>query len=465
MCGIAGGWGVDDARVRAGIAALQHRGPDASRVVARGNAVLGHARLSIVDVGERSHQPFVFGDIALVYNGELWNMHAVRSELAHLGAQFATTSDTEVVAAALYRWGTGALSRLDGMFAMAWHDGKDGRMHLARDRFGEIPLHVNPQARVFASEAKAMRAMGIDDWAWLPPGHMMSFGDDVRWSPPQSWYYPSAVPVARSIESAAPLVRRHLENGTASRTISDVPVCTLLSGGIDSTIIALHLKRHIPNLVAYTAVMNPRSRDLRCARAAAEMIGVELREVPVAPPTADDLAEVVRLIEQPHKAQVEIGWACLALARRMREDGFKVTFSGEGSDELWASYGFAHHGVIAHGWHEYRRKLFLDQHRKNFARCNKVFMAHSVECRLPFLERGLVELALSLPRDAVEQGTNPKAVLAHAYDGDLPEEILRRPKVAFQDGMGLKAKAADAVRDPKRFYLAEYNRSYGGTKP
>jgi asparagine synthase (glutamine-hydrolysing) len=87
----------------------------------------------------------------------------------------------------------------------------------------------------------------------------------------------------------------------------------------------------------------------------------------------------------------------------MQQDGFKVTFSGEGSDELWGSYGFAYHALKTQDWHTYRRNLFVTQHRKNFMRCNKIFMAHSVECWLPFLHYPLVEFALSLPRDTVEQ--------------------------------------------------------------
>jgi asparagine synthase (glutamine-hydrolysing) len=187
-------------------------------------------------------------------------------------------------------------------------------------------------------------------------------------------------------------------------------------------------------------------------------------EVPVPLPTRRDLADVVRRIEMPYKAQVEIGWPCLHLAREMQASGFKVSFSGEGSDELWASYGFSYHvlsrtfsgrkvfgGPAAEWneeqertWCEYRRGLFTAQHAKNFARCNKVFMAHGVECRLPFLHTELVEFALSVPVDVTvvrNAGRGPskqKAVMYEAWDGLVPDEIVRRHKVAFQDGLGLK---------------------------
>jgi asparagine synthase (glutamine-hydrolysing) len=146
----------------------------------------------------------------------------------------------------------------------------------------------------------------------------------------------------------------------------------------------------------------------------------------------------------------------------MRADGFKVTYSGEGSDELWASYGFAYHALKTRGWNEYRKELYKGQHRKNFARCNKIFMAYSVECRLPFLCRELAELALSLPREVVERGGKMKAVMSEAFRGLLPDEVVDRPKLAFQDGMGIKKKMGTVVPDPARFYRAEFKRAFRG---
>jgi len=212
-------------------------------------------------------------------------------------------------------------------------------------------------------------------------------------------------------------------------------------------------------LVGFTAVYDPRSRDLRLARATAHRLGLELVEVTVAPPTSENAADVVRVIEMPHKAQVEIGWACLALADAMRDRAVKVVFSGEGSDELWASYGFAYHGLKTKSWLDYRRDLFLDQSRKNFPRCNKIFMSRGIECRLPFLSTSVVEAALSFPRDVVQEGRGqPKAVLGRAVIDLVGEEIARRPKVAFQDGMGLKGQFGRAVARPIQFYRAEFGR-------
>jgi asparagine synthase (glutamine-hydrolysing) len=241
-------------------------------------------------------------------------------------------------------------------------------------------------------------------------------------------------------------------------------VCALLSGGIDSAAIVAELVRARPGLTTYTAVLDPRSADLRHARETAEALGVPLVEVPVAPPTADDLTHALETIEQPYKAQVEIAWPCLALARAMRADGYRVTYTGEGSDELWASYGFAYRGIREAGWYGYRRNLIAAQAVRNFPRVNKAFMAHGVEGRLPFLDPDLVTLALSMPLDVVRDADTPtgrKAVLSAAYRDRLPASVLRRAKVAFQDGLGLKPIITSALPNPVRYYRAEHSRLYG----
>lgn len=467
MCGIAGtvGAGGD---LEAALDALAHRGPDARGTAEESGVRLGHARLAILDLDPRSNQPFRRGRVLLSYNGELWNYRPLREQLAAEGEEFSTTGDTEVVAAALDRWGPSALERMNGMFALAWTTG-DGTAHLARDRFGEVPLHAarSGEGWAFASEVKALPALGADPLAaaLVEPGTVATLGPG--WNGLRRWYDAPTAPAPDGPEEAAERLRALIETGCRERAISDVPACVLISGGIDSSALAYHLRDHLPGLVAYVATLDPRSRDLRCAREVAEALGAELVEVAIRPPDAEDLARTAAAIEMPFKAQVEIAWACLELARRMRADGFRVTFSGEGSDELWASYGFAYWALDRKGedWHGYRKRLFLDQHRKNFARANKAFLASGVECRLPFLHPSLVEYALSLTRDAVQDGrARPKAVIQRAYAGLLPESVTRRPKLAFQDGLGLKKAAARAVADPRRFYRSALAESLSGPR-
>lgn len=457
MCGIVGGF----ASVERGVQALAHRGRDANGMIQCGKLWLGHTRLSIIDLDERSNQPFIYGSIALVFNGEIWNYKALRLELIEHGFTFKTTSDTEVLAALLEWLGLEALPKLQGMFSIAWtQDGET--LYLARDRFGETPLHLAKQKPFyFASELKGLKALGANplSFTYLPAGHYAIVTSGIIEIRP--YYHLNLVPQSLDRNTAAPILHTLLRLGTQERTITDVPVCTLLSGGIDSAAVALFLKECFPDLIAYTAVMNPKSSDLKAARLIAHQLGIELREVLIAPPSADDLADVIGIIEMPYKAQVEIGYACLQLAKQIQYDGFKVTYSGEGSDELWASYGFAYHALQSQDWYEYRRDLFMSQQIKNFMRCNKVFMAYGIECRLPFLSTPLVEFALTLSPQAVQEGrATPKAIMRDAFTGYLPREITHRSKVAFQDGLGLKKDIEQRIRYPKRFYQHEYKRQY-----
>lgn len=476
MCGIVGALrGSLDARASAAIAALRHRGPDGDGIWFGSRFWLGHTRLAIVDVTSASAQPFRSGDVVLTFNGEIWNFRELRSELEREGVRFTTSGDTEVLAAAIGRWGEGALERVEGMFSLAWTTDGGETIRVARDRFGETPLHIFEArgALAFASEVKGVLALGVAPAAvrWVEPGTVLRVDRDGRVERRRWYSVPdrSAALAGVREEDARSMVRVGLGVGVMERAFADVPVCTLLSGGIDSSAVALHLSRELPGLVAYAATLEgSRSSDMPAARAVAKYLGVELREVVVPRPSADDLRDVVLAIETASKAQVEIGWACVHLARRIRADGFRVAYSGEGSDELWGSYGMAHHGIEKRGWYAYRRELFAGQHRKNFARCNKVFMAAGVECRLPFLSTGLVETALSLPRGVVrgERG-GPKSwkrVLTEAYRDSLPSVVLDRAKVTFQSGVGgdgLQGACAAVVHDPARYYRAVLRGTYG----
>lgn len=495
MCGIAGGFCYQD-QLELAMTAIEHRGPDGYGFDTLRDAKFGHVRLSIIDPEPRSDQPYYFGSITIVFNGEIWNFKQLRDELVKEEYVFSTHGDTEVLAALLHQaWSVAcravdrdsnsssggkafkdkylkavaeALNRIEGMFAVAWQCGDFQKEYfMARDRFGEVPLHygrMEDGGVVFASEIKGLMAMGClpHSIKWVLPGTFHYCQKKTR-STEIQWYFPHLYGGDKKPGSVEK-IRETLRLGISERTISDVPVCTLLSGGLDSAVVASVLQETFPDLVAYTAVMDTSSPDLKAARRVAQFLDIELVEITIETPTADGLATVVDVIEMPHKAQVEIGWACLQLAQAMKSDGFKVTYSGEGSDELWGSYGFSYWGIKKEGWYEHRKNLFYNQHRKNFARCNKIFMAWGVECRLPFLNTQLVECALGLPMDAVRQGNRPKAVLEQAFKNVLPEEIMRRSKLAFQDGLGLKDRIREEVFDPKAFYKAEFGTNFRGIK-
>lgn len=476
MCGVVGMVGVSasDAVVRRMLPAVRHRGPDGEGVWSGAGVALGHTRLAIIDPDPRSAQPMRRGKLVVVYNGEIWNYRAVRDELRAHGHRFRTTSDTEVLLAAWEQWGPDCLMRLDGMFAFALWDGE--LLWAVKDKWGKCPLAIGTSLGfvAFASEQRALRDAGVQlaGFEELRPGSLKAW--HPRSTTPvedRAWWTFTPKPLwperALPFWMTAAKVVRLLEEGVKARTIADVPVCTLLSGGIDSLAIAFFAKRHMGKITAYTAKYQETSPDLHAARENARLLDIPLIEVPVeVPPTAAALRECIgEAIEAADifaPAQVEIAVACRALAERISADGFKVVFSGEGSDELWGSYKPVR---ILRGkpdaWQAARRQQIVNQWRKNFPRCNKVFLSAGVECRLPFLHLPLVEFGIRLPVPIVEYEGRLKGVLVEGLAHELEQAgidpaIARRPRVAFQVGLGLRDTVRRMIPDRIAVYRREH---------
>ncbi len=308
MCGIAGFAGeqnADAARVLDGmLALLAHRGPDDRGIWAADAVALGHVRLSIIDLSSRGHQPFVTPDGlgALTYNGEVYNFRELRSELEREGAVFRSDSDSEVVLHALHRWGPErAVPKLNGMFAFAYYDRRDRSLWLARDRAGIKPLYVARSAGTlaFASEQKALFAhpripceadphaiithliyerlegsltlyKGVE--AILPGTlHRIKDGRETRTA-----YFDVLrdVDVARITGNDAREFGEHaaefgnrLAASVHMHLVSDAPLATMCSGGLDSSLVTAFAREAKPDLVSYVAdIEGSRREEVRRAQ-------------------------------------------------------------------------------------------------------------------------------------------------------------------------------------------------------
>jgi len=375
MCGIAGtylwpGGGQLTDRLTE---ALAHRGPDgAGRYGHRagaGEVHLGHRRLSIIDLTETGSQPMVLDGLALTYNGELYNAPQLRAELAAAGVAFRGTSDTEVVLQAWRRWGTACLSRLRGMFAFAIFDEGTGELVLARDQLGIKPLFLVRRAGslVFASELKALAAelagtLHVDDAAmvasllyyWVPDGRC-AFREAEK-LPPGSWlrcrpdgrvergrYYSIRDEAEQAAGAEPPDLAAVVEESLRAHLLSDVPVATFLSGGLDSSYLTALAARHRPGISAYTigfraedARFEAMPDDLRYARRVAERFGVDLHEIEIAPQVQDLLPRMTYHLDEPIGDPAAINTFLICTAAR--DAGVKVLLSGMGADELFAGY-------------------------------------------------------------------------------------------------------------------------------
>ena len=374
MCGLAGAFDragtADLAAVRAMIARLRHRGPDAEGTVSRGAVALGHARLSIIDVSAAANQPMSDGDETcwLVFNGEIYNHHALRAELTAAGAVFRTRSDTEVILEGYKRWGADCVARFNGMFAFALWDERAQTLILARDRLGKKPLYYaeTPTGLIFASELPALRRHPEAPKAINPAGirQMLTLGyllgsDCIlggvqklepgtllvarRDRPPEARRYWSPAPAFaeksrwRSPDEAADALDALMRDAVKLRLESDVPLGAFLSGGIDSSLIVAMMRGTADGRVdTFTAGFGDASYDERPqARAIAAHLGVALHEQEVADDAMADLPRLMALTGEPFAdTSLLPTYHLCGLARRR----VTVSLSGDGGDELFAGY-------------------------------------------------------------------------------------------------------------------------------
>ena len=375
MCGIvgiAGAAGAADERALArALAALRHRGPDGEgRWVSEDRrCALGHVRLALVDRAGGA-QPIASEDGAVVaaVSGEIYGHAALRAELEAAGHRFRTRSDSEVLVHLYEDRGPAAVEALRGEFALLLWDGRERLLLAARDRFGVRPLCYARlgEAWIFASEAKALLAAGVpaawDEEALLQaaqmhyhdgdrtlfrgvsqvePGHLRIVrGGAARGRAYWDLDYPAEAALARPpLAEAAGAVRAALDEAVRIRLEAEAPICFQLSGGVDSAAVVALAARHLPAPpVCYTVGFARAGYDERAAAAAtAAAIGAEHRVVEV-----DDDALVEALPEAVAHAEglVINGHAAAKhlLSRAVASDGFRVMFTGEGADELFAGY-------------------------------------------------------------------------------------------------------------------------------
>lgn len=451
---------------------LRHRGPDWSGVWGDHHALLAHERLAIVDVLNGA-QPLCSpdGDRVLAVNGEIYNHRDLRADFS--ADAFATESDCEIILP-LYEAAAGTspeawLNRLNGMFAFVLWDRRRGQWLVARDPIGIIPLYTGRDAegRLWvASEMKALAAVCVSVEVF-PPGCWLGTGMDV----PQPYYRPGwrdYEAVADGARDPAAL-RRALEASVHRHLMSDVPYGVLLSGGLDSSLIAAMAaqcaSRRVedddaseawwPRLHSFSIGLED-SPDLAAAATVAEAVGtVHHGFTFTVQEGLDALDDVIRQIESYDVTTVRASTPMYLLARRIRAMGIKMVLSGEGADELFGGYLYFHMAPDDAEFHaELVRKLDA-LHLYDCLRANKAMAAWGVEARVPFLDREFVDVAMTTAPSARRPGNGriEKHILRQAGAGLLPESILWRQKEQFSDGVGygwidaLKAHAEARVSD------------------
>jgi asparagine synthase (glutamine-hydrolysing) len=381
VCGIAGIVQLDGSplapdaaeRMASMLELIRERGPDASGTWTGEGALLGHRRLRIIDLSPEADQPMISfsGDEVVVFNGEIYNHHLLRSNLGARGHRFRTRTDTEVLLHGYQEWGEGLVGRLSGMFAFALFDRSRRRLVLARDRVGKKPLYYTDATGtsrfVFGSSATCVVA-GLDtapeidyyaiyDYlglfsvpedrciyrglAKLPPAHyaVLDLSEDWPASPRlrlERYWSPQFQPKIKWNDAALDRVEDTLRAAVGRRLESDVPLAVFLSGGIDSSLVTAFAATERPGVTTISARFTQASHDEGTyARAVAERFGTDHHEVQVRESSIDVVPELVWQYGEPFAdsssiAQYEIAKAARELAT--------VVLTGDGGDELFGGY-------------------------------------------------------------------------------------------------------------------------------
>ncbi|VDC02774.1 unnamed protein product [Peniophora sp. CBMAI 1063] len=498
----------------------RHRGPDWSGCFCGRRSVLVHERLAIVGVVSGA-QPITGEDskIALCVNGEIYNHYDLRAEFSEYN--FKTHSDCEVIIPMYKKYGKELCSKLDGMFSFVLLDESVNppRIIAARDPIGITTLYQGwssktPGATYFASELKCL-VDECDKIISFPPGHIYDSADDstTRYYSP-SWWDGDADGAARPTQPAdLKLVRETLEFAVKKRLMSEVPYGVLLSGGLDSSLIAAIAARETekvahaqwelkqkgmaqsgapaelleearlatwPQLHSFSIGLEG-SPDLLAARKAADFLGTVHHEyVFTVEEGLDAIPEVIHHLETFDVTTVRASTPMYLLSRKIKAMGVKMVLSGEGSDEIFGGYLYFHAAPDADSFHQELVRRVKNLHTADCLRANKSTMAWGLEARVPFLDKAFLDVAMTIDakekmfskgvaqtKDADGRPHMEKYILRKAFDCApdgkpyLPDEILWRQKEQFSDGVGyswidgMKDQAARVVSDEALAKAAE----------
>ncbi|KAF2441403.1 glutamine-hydrolyzing asparagine synthase [Karstenula rhodostoma CBS 690.94] len=479
--------------------AIRHRGPDWSGNWIANDTILVHERLSIVGV-DTGAQPLVNDEktVSLAVNGEIYNHRILRKGLKN-PYNFKTHSDCEVIIPLYLEHGVDAPKKLDGMFSWVLHDKTQDRVIAARDPIGVTTFYMGrssstPGAVFFASELKCLHPV-CDDIISFPPGHVYDSNTDklTRYYDPKWLVEPSNIPT-KPVDYKE--LRSALETAVRKRLMAEVPYGVLLSGGLDSSLVASIAQRETQRLndaarkrAAETKEKNGKLNGYAIdGHAPGGLVGIddtnelatvqmlpELNSFSIGLPGSPDgvaaqevadflgtrhhtftftleegldaLSDVIFHLETFDVTTIRASTPMFLLARKIKAMGVKMVLSGEGSDEIFGGYLYFHNAPDKAALHAETIRRIENLHLADCLRANKSTSAWGVEARVPFLDKQFLNVAMTLdPEEKLIKRPEriEKYILRKAFDTTdepetaayLPDKILWRQKEQFSDGVG-----------------------------
>uniref|UniRef100_O65329 Asparagine synthetase [glutamine-hydrolyzing] n=1 Tax=Elaeagnus umbellata TaxID=43233 RepID=O65329_ELAUM len=475
MCGILALLGCSDdsqakrVRVLELSRRLKHRGPDWSGLFQFGDCYLAHQRLAIIDPAS-GDQPLFNEDktVVVTVNGEIYNHEELRKKLSH--HKFRTGSDCDVIAHLYEEYGEDFVDMLDGIFAFVLLDTRDNSFIVARDAIGVTSLYIGwglDGSIWISSELKGLNN-DCEHFETFPPGHLYSSkaGGMRRWYNPV--WFSETIPSAPYDPLA---LRRAFENAVIKRLMTDVPFGVLLSGGLDSSLVASITARHLSGTKAAKqwgtklhsfCVGLEGSPDLKAAKEVAAYLGTVHHEFHFTVQDGiDAIEDVIYHVETYDVTTIRASTPMFLMSRKIKSLGVKMVMSGEGSDEIFGGYLYFHKAPNKEEFHEETCRKIKALYLYDCLRANKSTTAWGLEARVPFLDKEFINVAMNIDPEYKkikrDEGRIEKWVLRKAFDDEerpyLPKHILYRQKEQFSDGVGyswidgLKAHAAKHVTD------------------
>ncbi len=470
MCGIIGLFNINDEQSMRTealkmVRKIRHRGPDWSGSYSDEHCVLMHERLSIVDV-EHGAQPLYDTKTkrVLAVNGEIYNHKELEKKLSN-SHDFQTNSDCEVLLYLYDEFGADFLNEIDGIFAFSLYDPNTKDYFVARDHIGIIPLYIGWDENgvtYVASEMKSIESY-CEKLQEFPPGNYYKNGEFTQ------WYQPNWVNEIPTDAVSLPKLKKALEDSVHKQLMCDVPYGVLISGGLDSSVIAAiaakYSKKRVesgdaeeawwPRLHSFAIGLDG-SPDLKAAKIVADAIGTVHHECKYTIQEGlDALRDVIYHLETYDVTTIRAATPMYLMARKIKSMGIKMVLSGEGADEVFGGYLYFHMAPNKEELHHETVRKLQKLSKYDCLRANKSMAAWGIEARVPFLGKEFLEYAMNIdPADKMcSDGKAEKYVLRKAFEGIIPDEVLWRQKEQFSDGVGynwidsLKANADEKVSD------------------
>ena len=406
----------------------------------------GHNLLSIYDLNDRvsEPQPVANDNLVVVFNGEIYNFRTITNLLSKVGVEKEILSDAEALLYLIDFYNKGDLVKaiqmatklIDGDYAFAVWDGEN--LAISRDPLGVKPLFYaeNDDLKGFASSRQSLIEVGFDEIETLKPEHILFNWEDI--APAQPIY-------EKIYEGDVTKIDKLLKLSVSKRIEGLREVGVIFSGGLDSSYLALllgEIAENIPLKITLYAVGAEGSKDIESAIYASKFLNLDLKICEVTEEMVrESLPEVVKAIGDDNLMKVGVGMTTYLATKMVAEDGIKVAISGQGADELFGGYKRYLESFVNDTLNYDIRMDISNMYHVNLERDDACSMLNSVELRLPFLDKNLVELVLNIP-------DNKKIVSMHddmrksilrklAFEEGLDYEIAYRPKKAAQYGTGI----------------------------